>query len=180
MSMVEILVVMAIFGILSVGISMVIFSSQRSFSTGSGQVVLTSELRRALDQMSREIVESKPSEIQRPAANGAWDTQLIFRVPQDANGDGSVLDANGEIAEWSNWITYQGDRANQVSRMVPNPPGPGPRTTVTILASRITTVQFRRQPATADVVEIQLTASTITELGQVMSRSMGTRVKLRN
>lgn len=180
MSLVEVLVVMAIFGILSIGISMVIFSSQRSLTTGSGQVVLTSELRRGLDQISRELAESKPSEIQRPAANGAWDTQLIFRVPQDTNGDGTVLDANGEIAEWSNWITYQGDRANMFSRSVPNPPNTIPRTAVTVLASRITGVQFRRQPATADVVEVQLTASTITELGQVMSRTMGTRVKLRN
>ncbi len=180
-SLVEMLVVLAIFSVIAGAVATSLFSAQRTWGTGTGQAVLTAELRRALDTMSRELVESRPAQIQRPAANGQWDTQMMFRVPQDRNGDGSVLDANGEIAEWSNDISYTpGVRSNSFSRTAVNDPGLQPRTLVTTLANHITAVQFKRDAATADVVEIQMTASTITELGQVMSRTMGTRVKLRN
>lgn len=179
-SLVEMLVALAIFAVIAATVAMSLFSAQRSWGVGAGQAVLTAELRRALDTMSRELVESRPAQIQRPAANGQWDTQMLFRIPQDRNGDGSVLDANGEIAEWSNDITYAPGRSNGFSRTAVNDPGLQPRSLVTTLANHITAVQFRRNAATADIVEIQMTASTITELGEIMSRTMGTRVKLRN
>lgn len=181
-TLVEMLVVLAIFAVIAAAVAMSLFSAQRTWGTGTGQAVLTAELRRALDTMSRELVESRPAQIKSPAArtDGRWDPQIIFQVPQDRNGDGSVLDANGEIAEWSNDITYARGRSNSCARTAVNDPGLLPRTFVTTLANHITALQFRRQEATADVVEIQMTASTITELGEIMSRTMGTRVKLRN
>jgi hypothetical protein len=104
-------------------------------------------------------------------------------VPQDRDGDGSVLDANGVISEWSNTITYQfqpAGPANNCTRIAANDLGVLPPTTVSTLANHVTSVQFRRQAATVDVVEIQMTASTTSERGQVFSRTMGTRVKMRN
>lgn len=182
-SLAELMVVVALFSVLAGAIVLTLFSAQRSWTVGSGQTVLTLELRRALDRMSRELVESQPAQIQQPPANGLWDNTIVFRVPQDRNGDGSVLDANGNIAEWSNTITYQfqpGGRANNCARIEVNDPGVQPRTIVSTLANHVTDVRFRRQVATADVVEIQMTTSTINEMGQVFSRNMGTRVKLRN
>lgn len=179
-SLTELLVTLVLLAIVSSAIVTTVLSAQRSWGTGSGQAMLTAELRRALDTMSRELVESRPAQVQRPAANGQWDTQIIFRVPQDRNGDGSVLDANGEIAEWSNNITYSQGRNNSCSKTALNDPGLLPRTFTTTLANHITALQVRRDAAAADVVEIQMTASTMTELGQIMSRTMGTRVKLRN
>lgn len=179
----ELLVVVALFSIIAAGIVMTISSAQHSWTIGSGQTVLTLELRRALDQISRELVESQPAQVQRPAANGLWDNAIIFRVPQDRNADGSVLDANGQISEWSNDIRYDfqpAGRSNVCTRTQVNDPGLQPRTFQTTVANHITQVQFRRQAAAADIVEVQITASTITELGQVFSRTMGTRVKLRN
>lgn len=182
-SLVELMVVMAIFSIIAASIVMTISSAQRSWTVGSGQTVLTLELRRALDQISQELVESQPAQIQRPAANGVWDNMLMFRVPQDRNADGSVLDANGQITEWSNNITYDfqpGGRSNVCTRTQVNDPGLLPRTFQSTVANHMTQVQFRRQAATADIVEVQMTASTISEMGQVFSRTLGARVKLRN
>lgn len=180
-SLAELLVVVALFSVLSAGIVLTLFSAQRSWTVGSGETVLTLELRRALDSISRELVESQPARVQQPAANGLWGNAIIFRVPQDRNGDRSVLDANGQIAEWSNDITYQQDgRSNACTRTQVNDPGLEPRTFLSTVANHITQVQFRRQAATADIVEIQMTASTINEMGQVFSRNMATRVKLRN
>lgn len=179
-SLTELLIVVALFGILSAAMGLVLLSAQRTWASGSGQAILTSELRRALDRMSLELVESQPAQIQRPAANGAWDDAIVFRVPQDRDNDGTVLDANGVIAEWSNDITYATGRNNSCSRSELNNPGLQPRTLVTALANHVTNLRFRRQTATPDVVEMQMTATTFTEEGRVMARTMGTRVKLRN
>lgn len=180
-SLTELLVVVALFSVLASGIVLTIFSAQRSWTVGSGETVMTLELRRALDAMSRELVESQPAQVQQPPANGLWGNAIVFRVPQDRNGDGSVLDANGQIAEWSNTITYQqGGRSNACTRTQVNDPGVLPRTILSTLANHVTDVRFRRQAATADIVEIQMTTSTINEMGQVFSRNMATRVKLRN
>ncbi|MBI3312495.1 MAG: prepilin-type N-terminal cleavage/methylation domain-containing protein [Candidatus Omnitrophica bacterium] len=182
-SLAELLMVVALFSVLACGIVLTLFSAQRSWTVGSGETVLTLELRRGLDQISRELTESQPAQVQQPAANGQWGNTIVFRVPRDRDGDGSVLDANGTISEWSNLITYQfqpGGRANNCTRTEVNDPGLQPRSIVSTVANHVTDVRFRRQAAAADVVEIQMTASTINEMGQVFSRNMATRVKLRN
>ena len=177
-SLTELLVAIAVFIMIASAVVTGLLSTQRTWTSGVGQAVLTSELRRALDRMGRELAEGRSSQIQRPLANGAWDATITFRVPEDRNGDGSVLDANGAVAEWSDWITYVMGGRNACLRLV-TPPAPAPVSTET-LASHITNLQFRRQAATPDVVEIQVTVSSLLETGQRIDRTMGTRVKLRN
>ncbi|MBI3318310.1 MAG: type II secretion system protein [Candidatus Omnitrophica bacterium] len=174
-SLAELLVVVAIFSILASAVALALVSSQRTWATGSGQAVLTAQLRRALDRMSRELTESKTSEIQRPAPNGLFDAAVTFRVPQDQNGDGNVLDANGNIGEWSGWITYRAARVGSGTACVREVAGASE-----VLASNVSSVLFRRQAATPDVVEVQVSCYVVTEKGQQMLRSMNTRVKLRN
>lgn len=178
-TLVELMIALVIFLLVSGAVVLAIFSAQRSLSTGSGQVVLTVELRKSLDRMARELVESGASHIQRPLANGVWDTVLAFQVPKYRDSDGTVvLNADGTIAEWSNLVTYQLGTENRAFRIVaPSAPDPEVRE---VLASHITELRFRRDSLRADVVEIQMTASTITEHGQVMSRTMGTQIKVRN
>lgn len=179
-SLVELLVVVALFSIMAAALGLSLVSAQKTWSLGTRQAVLTAELRKVLDQVSRELVQSRAAQIQRPFPNGAWDTQVLFRIPQDQNGDGSVLGAGGLITEWSRDISYQMGRSNDCSRAAVNPPGFNPRTTVTTVANHITDLRFRRQAAIPDVVEIRATAGTLTEDGRVMSRTMSTMVKLRN
>lgn len=176
----ELLIVVALFGILTSAIVLVLLSSERTWATGSGQAVLTSELRKALDRMSLELVESQPAQVLQPPANGAWNPAVVFRVPEDRNGDGTVLDASGVIAEWSNDISFLTGRNNSCSRTQVNDPGLQPRLIAAPLANHVTDLRFRRLVATPDIIEIQMTASTMSEEGRVMSRTMGTRVKLRN
>lgn len=176
-SLAELLVAVAIFTVIASAVVTGLLSAQRTWTAGVGQAVLTSELRRALNRMSRELAGGRSSQLQRPLANGAWDTTITFRVPEDRNGDGSVLDANGAITEWSDWITYLMGGRNACLRLVTPPAAP---VTTETLASHITGLQFRRLAATPDVVEIQLTVSSLLETGQRVDRTMGTRVKLRN
>lgn len=180
-SLAELLVVVVLFGVLSAAMMMVLFSSQRSWTVGSGQAVLTAELRKALDWMSRDLAQSRPNQIWWPAADGRWMSTAIFRIPKDLDGDGSVLDANGQIAEWSESISLGRDLGTDfLTRREPNLPGRVPAAFWKVLGHHVTDVRFRRQPATPDVVEIEMTASTITEVGQIMSRTLSMRVKVRN
>lgn len=179
-SLIELLVVMVIFSIIAAAIATAIFSTNRGWAVGASQAVLTSEIRKALDRMSRELAEGRVAEIQGVPADGRWYNTITFRVPQDRSlpPDGSVLDANGDIVEWSDWITYQWGSSNTCQRVVAVPVGVAPVTEN--LATHITTLQFRRQNITSDMVEVELTASVLSGYGQVMSRTMGTRIKLRN
>ncbi len=184
-SLAELLIVVVLFGLISAALMMVLVASQRSWTVGSAQSVLTSELRRALDWMSRDLAQSRPGRITLPVerlrGDLRWDTTAVFRIPKDLNGDRSVLDANGQVVEWSNDITFAlGGRNNTLSRAEVNQPGRQPRTLLSVLANHVTDVRFRRWKDTPDVVEIQMTATTINEVGEVMSRTLGTRVKVRN
>lgn len=178
----ELLVAVAVFGIVATALMALVLSAQRSWASGTSQLVLTTELRRGLDRMSRELVESAVAQVRQLPVTGAWAAQMDFRVPQDRTGDGSVLDATGAIVEWSDWVTYQRGPNNQCQRVV-TPAGGAAATEV--VAARITALQFRHvldagtgQPS--GTIEIQMTASAINEYGEVVSRTMGTRVRVRN
>ena len=176
----EVLVVMALFIILSGAMLSALLSTQQTWTAGSVEMMLTSELRKGLDAMSRELVQGQAGQILRPAANGAVTNDLVFRIPQDRNGDGTVLDANGQIAEWSNDISYSMNRTNSCIRSQVNDPGLLPRRIDTTLANHVNNLMFSRDPATPDVVQIQMAASTLSQDGRLRTRTMNTRVKLRN
>ena len=183
-SIVELLVAMAIFSLIAAAVMSTLLTAQHSWSTGSGQAMVTSQLRRALDRMSRELVESGSSQLQQIPADGLWYQRMSFRVPEDRSvpPDGSVLDVNGQIAEWSDWITYRSGLAQGRTPSLLREVGPvgGAPVSSEVLANYISSLLFRRQNATPDVVEISLTAFAITGAGQYMPRTMSTRVKLRN
>ncbi len=209
-SMVEILVVAAIFGVISAAILSAILFGQRGWMVGSGQTVLTAELRRGLDRISRELSEAGTNTLlfEDPIAdprNPGWFGKMSFQVPQDngidedednppdpvdeptrfthrwANGRRereTVFKAGSTDLEWSPAIRYERAAGNACDRVV----GPAVRGVETReqVASHVADLRFRRKAGTGDVVEILISASTISEGGQVMVRSMGTRVKLRN
>ncbi len=177
MTLTEMLVAVAVLSIMAAAVVTALLSVERVFSGGSGQAVLTSELRKALDRMSRELAEGTSGRIQFVPADGRGYPNITFQIPEDINGDGSVIDVNGNITEWSTNITYLMGARNSCQRTQasrdPNLPG-----TSAFLANHITALSFtRRLP---DVVEIRLTASTLTEVGELQTRTMSTRVKLRN
>lgn len=174
-TLLEILIVAAILGLVAVGMTTVVLAAQRSWENGSGELFLSSQLRGALGQMTREVSACPVDQMAKPAANGNWDTTVIFRIPQDQNADGSVLDASGNIVEWSVWLRYLLGAGNLLQRKL----NTTPQVTYQMIAGNILAVQFRRQPATPDVVEIEVTATT-QKSGRILTRAVSNRVKLRN
>ncbi|MBI3333501.1 MAG: hypothetical protein HYZ93_05370 [Candidatus Omnitrophica bacterium] len=172
MTIVELLIVCAVAGGMSLVFMAALRMGQRSWQIGSAQMSVSSELRRGVVQMRRELAESRMDLLSIPA-DGLWYPALSFQVPTDLNGDGTVLDANG-VLEWSNPVSYSlggsdGDQALRVQ-------GAQSR----VLANGVTLLQFRRQAATPMVVEMNLTVRRGATTGFVNQDSLTERVRLRN
>ncbi len=177
-TLVEIMVVCAIASLL-MGLAVTLtMSSQQAWMQGASEVVVTTELRKVFDRMSRELSNSPVDQIQSPPADGLWRTSILFRIPQDQNGDGSVLNASGNITEWSQWIRYLrgGTNGNNLIREVST----APAYTVESVGYHITDLEFRRQAATPDLVEIQVTVAATLDGRRTVSRVVSSWVKLRN
>jgi len=151
-----------------------ILSSRTAMTSSTAEMVASSQLRRGLEAMSRELASARPDEITNVPADGAWRTAISFRVPEDRTGDGVVLNAFGDITEWSDTITYQLVAGNLCQRVL------APAGTARTLAHHVTGLQFRRLAATPTTVEIQMTITTPLDEGQTVTRALTTRTHLRN
>ncbi len=170
-TLMEILVATAIMA----GIGGVFFSTlrmnQQSWESAQSHLAVSGELRRGMNEMSREIVASESTQVDIPA-DGAWYPSINFPVPQDLDGDGTVLNGAG-VLEWSDPITYTLN-GTQVIRRQNN-------TNDRVVANGVTDLEFRREVASPDIVEMQMTVREATGTGDFPSTgTITTRVRLRN
>lgn len=175
-SLVELLIAMAIVG----GISLVLIATlkvgQQSWQAEDVRMSVSQELRRGIDAMSRELAATQAAELTEVPTTGAWYAgALVFRVPQDRDGNGTVLDAAGAL-EWSDPITYSlgGTDGRQVVR---TQVGLADR----VLANGVIGMQFRRQAVSPNIVEMSLTVRRGGITGEFTNQSdLTTRVRVRN
>ncbi len=175
----ELLVATAIMtGVFGITLGAIRVSQQSQMATQSNLAV-SSELRRGLAAMSRELAGTQTSQVSI-AANDTWYASLAFRVPQDIDGDGTVVNAATGALEWSSQITYLlvgtqilRRQAGTIDRVMANG--------VTPLAG-VPGLQFRRPSANPRVVNIRLTVQRATGTGEFHEPPipMGTDVTLRN
>ena len=179
-SLVEVLVVLAVFSIVGGAILMTLLSAQRTWASGSGQAVVASQLRSVLDRMGWELAQSSASRIQWPWYGGS-DSRITFQVPFDRNKNGTIdLDSSGKVvdSEWSDPITYRPGLARSSNVPVLFKQGGG-SPEPEVLANRISRITFSRA-SYSDVVNITIGTFVVTERGQYVERLMTHRVKLRN
>lgn len=171
-------------------------SSQRTWLMRQDQMTVSFELRRGVQNVVRELSRTAGDPAQ---ANGnqlqhadgtewlATDLQpynsVRFRVPQDLDGNGTVLNATTGQLEWStNTFTLElgGNNGRELQRverdaggaLVTVPNNPNPRT----LAYGVTALQFQRIGASE--LEIRITVQRNAE--DTQSAMLATRVRLRN
>ena len=168
-SLPEMLVAM---GIMS-GMASVVFATLRVgydfLDAAEAHMAVSQELSRSIDAMSRELAASQTSTLSVPIQD-AWSSSVTFQVPQDMNGDISVLDALGNT-EWSNPVTYSlGGNGTQIQR--------AQATTRRVVANGVTALQFRRQTSNPTILEMTVTV----QRGNKFHRqaTLATRVRLRN
>lgn len=178
-SLVEILIVLAVFSIVGGAILATLLSAQRSWASGSGQAMVASNLRSTLDRLGWELAQSSPSRVQWPGY-GRSDSRITFQVPFDRNKNGTIdLDSGGKViaSEWSDPITYRaGYPRNSTLPVLFKQGGGNPDE---VLAGRISRLTFSRA-SYSDVVNITIGTFVVTERGQTVERLITHRVKLRN
>lgn len=173
-SFVELMVVTGIMALISGVLVAALRMGQQSWQVEEARMTVSMELRRGIDAMSRELASSQSGQLIGVPADGAWYPSVTFAVPQDLNGDGTVLDSNG-VLEWSPPVLYSlgGTGGSQILRTQNN--------ATRVLANGVTTLRFRRQAATPTVVEISMTVLRGVNTGDFTNQgTLTTRVRLRN
>ncbi len=179
-SLVEVLVVSVMVSGIALVLASVIRMSLRGWQARDNQMTVSYELRRGIHAMARELERTRSDQLEVPGvgampADGNFYNSIRFRIPQDVDGNGTVLDGAGAI-EWSpNQITYAlgGVGGLEVRRTQGAAAG--------TLAYGVTGLRFRRQAATPLMVEMSVTVQKgATSGGFIQQGDLSTRIRLRN
>lgn len=167
-TLVEIMVTSVILAILIVALFLVLSIGQRSWLSADASIQLRQDIARAIIVMGQDLSETSPAKINLALNNPA--ASITFKIPQDLNGDGTVVTVAGDI-EWSPNITYSLNASNQIQRAVSGG-------ATTIIANNITGLQFTRLQN--EVVRINVTAGKVSDIGKPAQDTGQVIIKLRN
>mgnify|MGYP000860864176 CR=1 FL=1 len=160
----EILVAFSIFTLLTIGVFQVMSVGKNFWFTGDISMELRQEIIKTFMKMENELRKTRPAQI--TLGSGTSSSMLTFRIPNDNNGNGTILDASGNV-EWSNPITYALNDANQITRTTSG--------STTILANNIISLQFTRPMTPLNLLQIDIvvgkkaaTNRQLEDVGQIM------------
>jgi len=169
LTILEAMITIFIFSLILAVIFGVMTQGRISFYTGNTAIELRQEMRKAIFWMKRELHQSRSTVIQGVPVDGNDYNVITFRIPQDRDGDGDVIDSRGDI-EWSDEIRYSLVNG-QVIRRTPNEGS-------SVLANNIRFLGFRRQ--TPRILEINIQARKRPLFGPQIEANLITRIALRN
>lgn len=170
-TLVEIMISLLIFSLIFMATFMVLSGGQSSWYIGDAKIQLNQELRRPLLTMNRELRQTRSSEIIGVPADDNFYTSITFRIPEDVDVDGDVIDALGNI-EWSGNINYSLNASNQIVRSSPSG--------TSILANNVSGLQFMRPSGSPNTIDINISVQKTTTLGRNLQAGITSSVKMRN
>lgn len=163
-TLVELIVVLLISALFLGTASSALVLGQSFWTAGATQVVLNSELRYALEVISRELTDAGGSTLLfgGQADSQGWYEEVRFQVPQDGSDEESTIFWGDSLAlEWSPVIIYRLDRGR--SELIREEGG-----IEKVLARRVADAGFRLQPQSSPaVVEIRVAFSGGSNLSKV-------------
>lgn len=165
-SMVEMMVTIAIFLIISGGAYAVTFAAERIWSTNLTRIDLHQNLRKAMEGMIYELRQTGPGAITDVSANGTWYTQITFKKPSDVTGGALVWNA------YTTKFQLGGTDAAFLQKVENG--------TTTTLATDMKVLRFRRQAASPSVVEVYIQGEKTTPKGEIYQHEISFSVDLRN
>jgi prepilin-type N-terminal cleavage/methylation domain-containing protein len=168
-TLLEILVAVSIFTLLSLAIFAVMDLGRDSWFTGSAVTETHQEITKSFMIMEKEIRETRAAEIDLTSGTSA--PSITLKVPQDIDADGDVLDALGRI-EWSGNITYALNASNQITRTASG--------ATSVIANNIVSLQFTRPVASPDIVQVDVAARKTSFTGRQFQETGQIVIKMRN
>lgn len=164
----ETLVSMLIFSIIAVALGLTVAAGRNSLFTSDIPTQLRQNLLFAIVTMNRELRQTAPSRTDIAASSSA--NSITFQIPNDNNGDGTVVDTIGNI-EWGTTITYARNGANELTRTQGG--------TTTIVSPNITGLQFSRPAGEDEILQIDITAQKANNSGSWQDSEQA-RITMRN
>ena len=168
-SLVEVLVSLIIVSILVFALFSVMDVGSNSWFSADASVQLRQEIIKVFMTMERELKETRPAQIN--LTSGSSSSSLTFKIPQDNDGDSTILDASGNV-EWSGNIVYALNGSGQIIRTASG--------SSSILAQNIASLQFSRPSSALDIIQIDITAQKNSDQGRLMQDAGQIIVKMRN
>ena len=176
-TLIEILIACAIFSILILSVFRVISVGSSSWFIGDASVALRQEVIKTFMRLERELRQTRPSQIN--LAFGTSATSLTFKVPQDNNADGTILDSSGNI-EWSTNIVYAlNNTSHQITRTASN--------VTSIIANDVTGLRFSRNftsilanVSLANILQVDINVSKTTPTGRQLKDKGQIQMEMRN
>ncbi len=172
--LVEMVVALGIVALISGLLVLALRMNQQSWEVADAYLTTSNELRRGMQAISRELASANNASLNIPA-DGNWYPGLTFRVPEDLDGNGTVLDSNG-VLELSSVIQYSlgGSDGAQIMRSQAG-------VTNRVLSDGVTSLLFRRQTANPRVVEISVAVQRQSGTGDFPNQATtATRIRVRN
>ncbi|RJP29527.1 MAG: hypothetical protein C4533_00595 [Candidatus Omnitrophota bacterium] len=169
LTLIEILVASSILILLILAVFQVMEAGRSAVFTGDLTVQLRQEIIRTFMRMERELKEARPALVSLTSGNSS--STITFSVPQDINGDGTVLDDFGAI-EWSAVITYALNGSNQIIRTSSG--------VTNVLANDIVSLQFSRPLSPVNILQIDMTARKISSSGRQLQDAGQMVIEMRN
>ena len=178
-SLLELFIAISLFIVMMGALFLVISPSIDSFQLSTAQLDLESEVRRALDTMTSELMQTRISKINEgPVGADNINYNVIrFAIPFDIDNDGDILDNNLAI-EWSdqnpaNWTVRYSRVGTQIIRTAGDGLNP-------VLANNITSLTFRRPSYNPNTIEIGISAQKSTSKNRSVQVSLSSLIKMRN
>ena len=166
-TLIEIIVASLIMSVIMAALFVALSIGQNPWFSGDAVIELRDQTIRSIMNMDKELSETRPSKIN--LAIGATSSTVTFYVPQDNNGDGSVVDSAGNI-EWSGAISYSLNSSNQIIRASGG--------ASTIIGIDIATLQFTMTESR--LIQIDITARKTALSKRQMQDTEQAVIKIRN
>ena len=179
LTLIDVIAAFSIFFIILAAALGVLTMGRESWQSGSVQIQVQRDARRGMDTMVRELRQSGSSTIEVVLPDGSPYDNITFRIPEDIDNDGDVIDNNG-LLEWGNSISYFIDtndvNSDGITSQLLRSAGGQSR----VLANNITNLQFRRGLTTPNIIEIALQAQKSIVPGRSLQATLNSQVSLRN
>jgi prepilin-type N-terminal cleavage/methylation domain-containing protein len=162
-SLMETMVTMLIFSFVAGALYAAAAIGEVSWQANKVRVEVSQELRKAMGWMEYELQQAGDSSIVDVPADGAWYTTMTFKIPDGVE--------NGDIHWGENTIQFilSGTDLHRIEAG-----------TDKTLAQNIVSLQFRRQAASANILEVALQSQKNTVKGETLTADLNFEVQLRN
>ena len=165
-SLAEAMITVFIFSLMIGGLYSILYVGQESWEANKVKIELQQSLRRGMEWMKYDLYQAGQSSISNVPADGNLYTTITFKIPTGVTGGVITWDTN------SIQFVLGGTNNEDLQRIYGG--------VTKVLASSMSSLQFRRQAASPDILEVKMAAQKQTVQDKTINYQLDFQVELRN